>query len=204
MAAQEQALNNRAVAHEISHTAQYPRCRFCKQHAETVAHITNGCSKLAGTECTERHNNVVSIVYRTICAEYNLEHTKDWWIEPEKVVINDHDKILWDFPIQTDKHLLHNRPDIVLVSYKEQTGLIIDNAVPRDENIQDKKLKKIDKYQSVKIELEQLWNIKIMVIPVVVGALIAMAGRLPGWLAQILETISEVELHKSALLRNCA
>ena len=88
------------------------------------------------------------------------------------------------------------------INYKEQTGLIIDIAVPRDENIQDKELEKIDKYQSLKIELEQLWNVKIMVIPVVVvGALGAIADRLPGcWLAQIPGTISEVELQKSALL----
>ena len=52
--------------------------------------------------------------------------------------------------------------------------------MPRDENIQDKKLEKIDKYKSLKIELEQLWKVKIMVIPVVVGALDAIADRLPG------------------------
>ena len=51
--------------------------------------------------------------------------------------------------------------------------------------------KKIDKYQSLKIELKQLWKVKIMVIPVVFGAI---ADRLPGWLAQTLKTISEVEL----------
>ena len=32
--------------------------------------------------------------------------------------------------------------------------------VPRDENIQDKKLEKIDKYQSLEIELEQLWKVE--------------------------------------------
>ena len=60
--------------------------------------------------------------------------------------------------------------------------------------------KKIDKYQSLKIELEQLWKVKIMVIPVVVGALGAIADRLPGWLAKIPGTISEVELQKTAFL----
>ena len=40
-----------------------------------------------------------------------------------------------------------------------------------------------------------------MVIPVVVGALGAIADRLPGWLAQILGTVSEVELQKGTLLR---
>ena len=57
--------------------------------------------------------------------------------------------------------------------------------------------KKIDKYQSLKIKLEQLWKVTIMVIPVVVGALGAIADRLPGWLAQIPGTISEVELLSS-------
>ena len=60
----------------------------------------------------------------------------------KKVVKNDHAKIFLDFPIHTDKHLLHNLPDIVSINYEEQTGLIIDIAVSRDENIQDKELKK--------------------------------------------------------------
>ena len=143
---------------------------------------------------------MASIVYRAICAEYNLEHSKDWWVKPEKVVRNNHAKILWDFPIQTDKHLLYNRPNIVRINDKVQTGLIIDIALLRDENIQDKKHEKIDKYQSLKIELKQLWKVKIMVIPVVVRALGAIVDRLPGWLAQIPGTISEVELQKSVLL----
>ena len=39
-----------------------------------------------------------------------------------------------------------------------------------------------------------------MVIPVVVSALGAIVDRLPSWLAQLPETISEIELQKSALL----
>ena len=69
MVAQEQALNTRTVTHQIYHTVQDPRCRLCKQHAETVALITSGCSKLAGTKFTERYNDVASIVYRVICSE---------------------------------------------------------------------------------------------------------------------------------------
>ena len=88
----------------------------------------------------------------------------------------------------------------MLINYTEQAGLIINISVPRDENIQDKKLEKIDKYQSLKIELEQLWKVKIMVIPVVVGVLSAIVDRLPGWFAQIPGTISEVELQKSTFL----
>ena len=78
MAAQDQALNTRVVAHKIHRTVQDSRCRLCKQHAETVAHIASGCSKLAGAEYTKRHDNVASIVYRAIGAEYDLNHSKDW------------------------------------------------------------------------------------------------------------------------------
>ena len=84
-----------------------------------MAHITSGCSKLAGTEYTKRHNYVASIVYRTLCAEYDLEHREYWWVKPEKLVKNNHAKILWNVPIQTDKHLLHNRLEIVLIKFKK-------------------------------------------------------------------------------------
>ena len=45
-----------------------------------------------------------------------------------------------------------------------------------------------------------MWGEHNIVISVVVGALGAIADRLPGWLAQIPGKISEVELQKSALL----
>ena len=98
MAAQEKALNTRAVAQKIYHTVQDSRCRLCTQHSETVEHIISGCSKLTRTDCTMRCNNVASIVYRAVYLEYNLYHSKDWWIEPEKVVRNNHVKILWGLP----------------------------------------------------------------------------------------------------------
>ena len=126
---------------------------------------------------------------------------KGRWVKPERVVRNDYTYIPWDFPVKTDKHLLHNRPDTMLINYKKQTGLIIEIAEPRNEDTQDKKLEKINKCQSLKIELEQLLKVNIMVIPVVVGALDAIADRLPGWLAEIPETMSNVELQKSLGLR---
>ena len=45
----------------------------------------------------EKFTNVSLTVYRAICAEYNLEDSKDWSVEPEKIVNNDRVKILRDF-----------------------------------------------------------------------------------------------------------
>ena len=56
----------------------------------------------------ECHNQVVEIVSRHICADYRLEFPK--------MVDNDRTKIPWDFQIQTDKLVMANQPDIVVVN----------------------------------------------------------------------------------------
>ena len=48
---------------------------------------------------------------------------------------------------------------------------IIDLAIPGDQNIAIKEQEKNNKYQYLKIELHKIWNVKVVVIPVVIGAL---------------------------------
>ena len=67
MGAQELALNTRAVAHVIYHTVHDPKCRLCKRHAETVAHIISGCSKLAGTDYTKRQQCGLKSIQDHMC-----------------------------------------------------------------------------------------------------------------------------------------
>lgn len=49
------------------------------------------------------------------------------------MVENGRAKILWDFQIRTDKLVMANRPDIVVVD--KQRKEVIDNSVPSDSNI---------------------------------------------------------------------
>ena len=44
----------------------------------------------------------------------------------EKVLESDSCKILWDFSIQTDKKLKHNKPDITVIDKVNKACLIID------------------------------------------------------------------------------
>ena len=62
------------------------------------------------------------MVHRALCAEYGLSQPKNWWETPDKVNENDRAKILWDFYIYTDKHVVANQPDIAAVD-KEDQGL---------------------------------------------------------------------------------
>ncbi|TWW67382.1 hypothetical protein D4764_02G0004230 [Takifugu flavidus] len=135
MAAQEQALSTRAIEARVYHTRQDPRCRLCGDAPETVQHITAGCKMLAGKAYMERHNQVAGIVYRNICTEYGLEVPGTRWETPPKVVENEQTKILWDFQIQTDKMVVANQPDIVVVDKHRKTVVVIDVAIPSDSNI---------------------------------------------------------------------
>ena len=200
MAAQEQALSTRSVEAGIYKTRQDPRCRLCKEHPETVQHITSGCKILAGNKYTERHNQVAGMVHRNICKEYELETPASRWEVPQRVVENKRAKILWDFPVQTDKHVIANRPDIVIIDKEKKTAMIIDVAVPSDCNIKKKEHEKIDKYQGLREEMEKMWKVEAKVVPIVVGALGAVTTTLEKWLEQIPGRTTEISIQKNAIL----
>ena len=60
-----------------------------------------------------------------------------------------------DFTIQTDKVLEHRRLDIVVIDKEKKECIIIDLAVPGDQNIAAKEQEKITKYQDLRIEVEK-------------------------------------------------
>ena len=126
----------------------------------------------------ERHNQVAGIVYRNICTQYGLEVPKSQWAKPQKVVENNRAKVLWDFSIQTDKQLLANQPDIVVVDKERKRAVVIDVAIPADANIRKKEHEKVEKYQGLREQLERMWKVKASVVPVVVGALGAVTPKL--------------------------
>ncbi|CAH3155972.1 unnamed protein product, partial [Porites evermanni] len=71
------------------------------------------------------------------------------------------------------------RPDIVFIDKKEREVVIIDVAIPGDDRVKDKGLEKLEKYQLLRDEIAKVWRIrKVIVVPVVIGALRALAGRL--------------------------
>ena len=88
----------------------------------------------------------------------------------QSVSDNEDYKILWDFSIQTDHVIEARRPDLVLVD-KERISKIIDFAVPGDSRIEEKEKGKTEKYQDLGRELQKIWNVKVKIIPLVVGSL---------------------------------
>jgi len=200
LAAQDQALRTNAIKARIDNTTEDSKCRLCKEKEETVDHLVSTCSKIAQTDYKERHNKVASMLHWNLCKKYHLPAAEKWWEHKvEKVLQNEEAKILWDFKIQTDKHLAHNIPDITVVE-KKQVWLV-DVAIPGDSRIQQKEVEKITKYQDLKIEVERLWERKATVIPVVIGALGAIPRDLTKHLNTLgLDRITPSQLQKAALL----
>ena len=172
MAAQEQAIRTNSIKAKIDQSQQESKCRMCGKADETVNHLLSECSKMAQREYKRRHDWLGKRVHWEICHRLQFQ-TKEHWYEhvPETVLENNEFKLLWDFNIQTDHVIEARRPDLVIVNKKERFCQIIDFAVPFDSRVNFKETEKIEKYQDLARELQKLWNMRVKVIPIVIGAL---------------------------------
>ena len=71
----------------------------------------------------------------------------------------------------TDGHLTHTHPDITLVLPNDKKAFLVDIAIPGDSRLSSKILEKQTRYTDLKIEVEKLWSVKCMIVPIILGAL---------------------------------
>ena len=102
------------------------------------------------------------------------------------VLENDTHKLLWDFNIQVKK---------------KRICKIVDFAVSADHRINLKECEKKDKYLDLARDLKKLWNMKVTIVPIGIGALgTIIKGLLKG--LEDLEFGGRVEtIQTTALLR---
>ena len=117
----------------------------------------------------------------------------------KSVLKNEDYKIMWDFSIQTDHIIEARRPDLVVVDKEETICKIIDFAVPGD-RIEEKEKDKIEKYQDLGRELQKIWNVKVKIIPLVVGSLGAIPKQFGVRLKQIGITLGTAQVQKTVFL----
>ena len=97
---------------------------------------------------------------------------------PALVLENDSHKLLWDFDIQTDHLIPARRPDLIIINKKKRNCKTVDFAVPADYRINLKESEKKDKYLSLVREFKKLWNMKVTIVPIVIGAIGTITKRL--------------------------
>ena len=101
----------------------------------------------------------------------NHQLTLKWVKAP--VLENDSHKLLWDFDIQTDHLIPAKRPDLIIINKKRKKKIckIVDFVVPANHRINLKEREKKDKSPDLARELKKLWNMKVTIVPIVIGAL---------------------------------
>ena len=82
-----------------------------------------------------------------------------------------------DFSIQADHVIEAQRLDLVVVDKKKRTCKIIDFAFPGDNRIEEKDEEEIDEYQDLRRELQNIWNVRVKILPFVVGSLGAILAQ---------------------------
>ncbi|CAK1579591.1 unnamed protein product [Parnassius mnemosyne] len=134
------------------------QCRRCHQKPETIQHITGGCQVLAGTEYTQRHDNVAKIIHQELAVQHGLlKETEPYWkYNPSPVLENDSAQLYWDRSVLTDRTVEHNRPDIILVEKEEKRTWLLDIGIPNSHNVQKYITEKMVKYQRLAEEIRQL------------------------------------------------
>ena len=70
-----------------------------------------------------------------------------------------------------ENHLISvRRPDLIIINKNQKIYKIVDFAVPADHRIKLKECERRDKYLDLARELKKLWNMKMTIIPIVIGA----------------------------------
>ena len=123
---------------------------------------------------------------------------------PAPVLENDTHKLLWDFDIHTNHLILARIPDLIVINNnnnkKERIWNLIDYAVLADHRI---KLKESEKKDSLARELIKQWNVRVTIIPIVIGAFgTVIKGLLKG--LEDLEVDGQVETIKTTALLKTA
>jgi len=78
--------------------------------------------------------------------------------------------VLWNQAVHTDREVTANRQDIIIKNKKEKTCTLIDVAVPTDRSVVQKEAEKKLKYKSLCTEIQRMWNLKCMILAVIIGA----------------------------------
>ena len=113
---------------------------------------------------------------------------------------DDNITIMWDMPVNTDRTITANRPDIIAKDSVNSTCKLIDMSVPSDRKIALKESEKKSKYKDLELEKQRMWHMKTKVIPVVVGALGTVKKGMVENIKKVSERATVTEIQKICML----
>jgi hypothetical protein len=108
--------------------------------------------------------------------------------------------ILWNQQVPTERTLPNIKPGIIIHDNENRTCMLIDVAISGDRNVIKKEAEKIQKYKDLTIEIQRMWNVKTIVIPVIIGATGAISKLFRKYVSNIAGNHEVKELQKTAAL----
>ena len=90
---------------------------------------------------------------------------------------------------------------MVVVDKKRRTCKIIDFRVSGDSKFEEKEKENIEKYQDQRMKLQKIWNVRLMIIPLVVASLGAIPKQFGNRLKQIGVTAEIGQVQKTETAR---
>ena len=101
-----------------------------------------------------------------MCKKFKFDHANKCYMRnPAAVLENDTHKLLWDFDIQTDHLISARRPDLIIINKKKRKFAKLSTLLFRLTTEYNWKNVKRDLVR----ELKKLWNMKVTIIPIVIG-----------------------------------
>ena len=135
-----------------------------------------------------------------MCQKFKFNRTNKWYMHnPASVLENDSYKLQKDFDTQTDHLISVRKPDLIIINKNKRMCKIVNFSVPADHRIRLKECEKKDKYLDLSRELKKLWNMKVAIKTIMIGAFDTVTKRLLKWLEDLevggrVETIQTTEL----------
>lgn len=173
LAIQDQVVPTRVYTkHIMKQNIESTKCRLCNQEEESIQHLSSGCSTIASTKYLNRHNNMGKVVHQLICLKERLvpHFTPHHVYSPQALLENNDTKIYWDIPIITDQSVENNRPDVVVWDKKKNSAIIIDFAVPLDQNLGKSYREKVAKYETLARQIKIMWNLqRVEIKPLIIS-----------------------------------
>ena len=126
--------------------------------------------------CGEKVESVMEIV--SACS---MLARKDYKRRHDKVCLNLHWTLCRKYGLEVSKKWYQHKVD----SMVENECTIIDVANPRDHNMAQKKFEKLDNYSELRLEVARMWNKKMVVVPIIIGALGSVPKDLQSYLKQL-------------------
>jgi hypothetical protein len=137
VAAQDQAISTNYFKNKILKEEIESKYWLCKQHKETIDHLTSGCPILVKNKYLMLHIKVCTHFHYSVCKSIGTETTDKWYthIHTPKPVNEVGDvTVLWTQAVHTDREETAHTADIIIKNKKEKRSALLHVATPIERN----------------------------------------------------------------------